>query len=266
MTHQLDRIEAQLRNLFEEKLLRVFTGGHPQHSLIADLVAAMRTNIHLSSDGKNLAPDQYHIHVSPGNFAGWKLNQPILDQMAESLFTIGREEGLTFNETPSIATHPDLGEENQLYTITSATSDFGGLLTDTAAMTQPMEGESQQLIPQDAYFVVGGTTHYPLLKPIINIGRHSDNDLTLEDLHVSRHHAQLRVIRNQHVIFDVGSTGGVFLNGQPISQATLHSGDVIRIGSLNLIYIHNTTASHETTVLKLDADNLLSEENQGESK
>jgi len=254
MNHHLDRVEAQLRNLFEEKLLRVFTGGHPQHSLIADLIDAMRTNIQITPDSENLAPDQFQIHVSPDNFPGWKSNQPILDQMAESLFIIGKEEGLTFNRPPAISIHSDLSEEKLHYAITVSISDFSKPLTDTAAMTQPIENESQQLIPQDAYFVIGGTTHFPLLKPIINIGRHSDNDLTLEDLHISRHHAQLRVIRNQHVIFDVGSTGGIFLNGQQVSQATLHSGDVIRIGMINLIYIHDTTASHATTALTLDIE------------
>ena len=45
---------------------------------------------------------------------------------------------------------------------------------------------------------------HPLIKPVVNIGRHSESDLVIEDLHVSRHHAQLRAISQHYVIFDTG--------------------------------------------------------------
>jgi len=252
MNHHLDRIETHLRNLFEEKLLKIFTGNQPHHTLIEDLVDAMRANILPTESGNPLAPDQYTIHISSENLAEWQSNQGILDQMAESLFALGKRESLIFSRPPAIIFQPDLAENSQQYAISAQISDPERHMPDTASMTQPIENESQPALPQDAYFVIGGTTNFQLTKPVTNIGRHSDNDLALEDLHVSRHHAQLRVIRNHHVIFDVGSTGGVFLNGQQVSQATLHSGDVIRIGTVNLIYIHDTTASHPTTVLSLE--------------
>jgi len=72
------------------------------------------------------------------------------------------------------------------------------------------------------------------------------------DPHISRHHAQLRVINQQYVLFDVGSTGGVFLNDRKVSQSRLYSGDVIRLGTSNLIYVQETLAEDPTTALPID--------------
>jgi pSer/pThr/pTyr-binding forkhead associated (FHA) protein len=112
----------------------------------------------------------------------------------------------------------------------------------------------QPKIPQNAFLVIAGKTNFPLTKAVVNIGRHSDNDLILEDQYISRHHAQLRAIDNRYVIFDVGSTGGIFLNNKQISRATLHPGDVLRIGMVNLIYSQDTTAEQPTSAVPVETD------------
>jgi pSer/pThr/pTyr-binding forkhead associated (FHA) protein len=76
----------------------------------------------------------------------------------------------------------------------------------------------------------------------------------MEDQYISRHHVQLRAINQRYVIFDVGSTGGILLNGKPITQATLHPGDVIRIGMTHLIYVQDTTGDLPTSALSLDTE------------
>jgi len=44
------------------------------------------------------------------------------------------------------------------------------------------------------------------------------------------------------------------INGKTISQATLHPGDVIKIGMVNLIFVQETTVEQPTTVLPVDED------------
>ena len=73
--------------------------------------------------------------------------------------------------------------------------------------------ESEQ-VPQNSFVIVNGKTTYPLKKAIINIGRMSTNDICLSDLHVSRKHIQLRVVEGNFILFDLGSVGGTFVNGQ----------------------------------------------------
>jgi pSer/pThr/pTyr-binding forkhead associated (FHA) protein len=49
-------------------------------------------------------------------------------------------------------------------------------------------------------------------------------------------HAQLRAIRGRYVIFDLGSSGGTFINGVRLGQSTLAPGDVISLAGVNLVF------------------------------
>ena len=259
MNNKLDRLEAHLRTLFEESLIKALTGRKPHITLIDDLVQVMRENLKRGFEGDLLAPDRFLIHVPPDNLLEWQVHQDILNDMAASIYQIGQEEDLTFLRPPTIEVHLDSTISNQNYLISAQISEEDPDLPDTAGMTQPEKTDSTVSIPKDASLIIGGTSIFSLEKSVINVGRHSDNDLVLDDPHVSRHHAQLRVIRDQFVIFDVGSTGGTFLNGSPITKATLQTGDVIRIGVVNLIYTQDTTSPTTTTAIPIERENNPSE-------
>ncbi|MEV6978332.1 FHA domain-containing protein [Kitasatospora sp. NPDC093806] len=65
----------------------------------------------------------------------------------------------------------------------------------------------------------------------VRIGRAPDNDLVLEDLVVSRHHAELRTLPDGgHEIVDLGSHNGTYLNGRPVRQAPIGPADIVGIG------------------------------------
>jgi len=74
---------------------------------------------------------------------------------------------------------------------------------------------------------------YQIEKPAINIGRQLDNDIIVEDKRVSRYHAQIKYQPDgQFIIFDLGSTNGITVNGTPhLRQHTLRNGDLFTIGS-----------------------------------
>ena len=263
MNNNLDRIEAHLRALFEDKLLKVLNINHHSKSLIEDLIISMRDNLQTGDNTAIIAPDLFIIHVAPEDFLEWQTQLEILEQMAATLFTIGQDESFQFKHPPTISIHPDLALTKHDYTIFAQKSTETPTLSDTAVMEQPVSNQQQQNIPIEAFFIIGGITNFPLKDSVINIGRHSENDLILEDTHVSRHHAQLRVINDHYVIFDVGSTGGIYLNGKQISQATLHTGDVCRIGTVNLIYIQDTTSTNPTTVIPVENEDGLDEHPPG---
>jgi len=65
------------------------------------------------------------------------------------------------------------------------------------------------------------------------IGRRDSSALLLDDPHVSRAHAVVRRQAGLVVVEDLGSTGGTFVNGEPItgSQA-LHHDDLVRFGTV----------------------------------
>jgi FOG: FHA domain len=58
----------------------------------------------------------------------------------------------------------------------------------------------------------------------------------IDNLRVSRVHAQIRQMNNKHILFDLDSTAGTKVNGIKIRQHTLNHGDVIEIADVPLIY------------------------------
>jgi pSer/pThr/pTyr-binding forkhead associated (FHA) protein len=91
-------------------------------------------------------------------------------------------------------------------------------------------------LPLNAFFIIEGARIYPLVKAVVNIGRGLENDLVLDDLRVSRNHAQLRAIHGQFVLFDLNSTRGTLINGHRIVQAILYPHDTISLGGLTLTF------------------------------
>jgi S1-C subfamily serine protease len=71
-------------------------------------------------------------------------------------------------------------------------------------------------------------------KSIVAIGRHPINDLRFDaerDLDVSSRHAELRSVGDRHVIVDLGSTNGTFVNGERVTaERVLRAGDVVTFG------------------------------------
>ena len=96
--------------------------------------------------------------------------------------------------------------------------------------------EEPDAIPQNAFFVMEAGRTFPLLEPIINIGRMLDNHLVLDDLRVSRHHAQLRAAQGHFVLVDRDSTAGIFVNGRRVTETILYPHDTISLGGVILTF------------------------------
>jgi pSer/pThr/pTyr-binding forkhead associated (FHA) protein/NADPH-dependent 2,4-dienoyl-CoA reductase/sulfur reductase-like enzyme len=73
------------------------------------------------------------------------------------------------------------------------------------------------------------------LKGFMEIGRRTTNDLVLDDLEVSGHHAQIRWDGSAYVLKDLKSRNGTFLNGVKIgAPSALPDGATIRMGEKQL--------------------------------
>ncbi len=112
-------------------------------------------------------------------------------------------------------------------------------------------------IPPHTFLIVNGTQVYRLNRKTISIGRHTDNDITISDPHVSRYHAQLRVAQGYFILFDLNSTGGTSVNGERITQKVLKGGDVISLAGVPLIFGQGTVKDSSVSVAEaLSSDNL----------
>ena len=75
-----------------------------------------------------------------------------------------------------------------------------------------------------------------LRKSVLSIGRDPTNDLVLPDAMVSRRHAVVEYRSSQYFLRDCGSSNGVLINGDRVSERTLRDGDVVAIGSSRLLF------------------------------
>ncbi len=64
----------------------------------------------------------------------------------------------------------------------------------------------------------------------VTIGRSPDNDLPVDNLAVSNHHAKVYFEAGRLVVEDLDSLNGTFVNDLRIERSTLHDGDNIHIG------------------------------------
>jgi hypothetical protein len=107
----------------------------------------------------------------------------------------------------------------------------------TPAQAPILQSESEpKSMPKHAYLVLQGTRVIPLDRPLIKIGRQLDNHIILEDPRVSRSHAQIELINERFVIFDMNSTGGTFVNGKSTNQSVLYTGDVVSLAGVVFIF------------------------------
>ncbi|MEA2505751.1 MAG: hypothetical protein QOH48_369 [Actinomycetota bacterium] len=72
---------------------------------------------------------------------------------------------------------------------------------------------------------------------VTEIGRHPESDIFLDDITVSRRHAEIRRDATTFSLNDVGSLNGTYVNRERVEEAELHSGDEIQVGKFKLIFL-----------------------------
>ena len=115
----------------------------------------------------------------------------------------------------------------------------------------PVDPDSETAVTQPAH--VEGVAGYALvvdrgpragltwlLEPgTTTLGRGPDQDIFLDDVTVSRRHAELMTdaVGTPH-IKDAGSTNGIYINGERLDESLVQPGDEIIIGKYHLILVH----------------------------
>jgi ABC transport system ATP-binding/permease protein len=81
----------------------------------------------------------------------------------------------------------------------------------------------------------------------IKIGRATDNDIVINDVLASRHHATLVSTAGGTELLDNRSINGTFVNGARIEQQVLHEGDTVTIGNVDLVFTGGTLVRRTET-------------------
>ena len=82
---------------------------------------------------------------------------------------------------------------------------------------------------------------FVLDQDVTKAGRHPDSEIFLDDVTVSRRHAEIVHSNDGYRLRDVGSLNGTYLNRERIeSEAALQNGDELQIGKFKLVFFSGT--------------------------
>ena len=130
----------------------------------------------------------------------------------------------------------------------------GGSPSDsTITFRAPVKGDSEEraLAPADAAAVDALPTGHALLvvqrgpsagsrflldTETVTAGRSPDSEIFLDDVTVSRKHAEFRRTGDGFTVRDVGSLNGTYVNRDRIDSVLLQGGDEVQIGKFRLVY------------------------------
>ena len=230
----LDEFESRLQSLLEVHLLKHLPGYKAEDGIAQQLGTAMHAHLK-EENGATQAPNIYVIIGHPSTLTRWHAKPRLLKELANTLYVAGKEAGFQFSTKPTVTTTDDpTMPADELRIIASFSKESVG---ETIGINSGTEGESVAgKIPSNAFLIIGGTQIVPLNQSVINIGRRLDNHVVIDDPRVSRAHAQLRIIKERFVLFDLNSSGGTFVNGERADQSVLYPGDVINLAGVTLIF------------------------------
>lgn len=97
-------------------------------------------------------------------------------------------------------------------------------------------------LPNDSALLVvkrgrNAGARFLLNQPITTAGRLPGSDIFLDDVTVSRRHAEFRTEDGQHRVVDIGSLNKTYVNRRPVESAILTNGDEIQIGKFRLVFL-----------------------------
>ena len=78
---------------------------------------------------------------------------------------------------------------------------------------------------------------------ITKVGRHPDSDIFLDDITVSRRHAELQRVESGFLVRDVGSLNGTYLNRERVEESPIHNGDELQVGKFKLAFFAGPSES-----------------------
>jgi hypothetical protein len=89
---------------------------------------------------------------------------------------------------------------------------------------------------------------------VTTAGRHPESDIFLDDVTVSRRHAEFRKTAEGFAVRDVGSLNGTYVNRERIDEVTLQGGDEVQIGKFRLVFLTSSRASATTVAPNDEAE------------
>jgi hypothetical protein len=233
------RLQGELRAWIERALMPLLREGSlSDEAMAGKLVRELDELARHDAAGTPYAPDQFTFSFHPEALVGLEGNlTDIHGSLSRSLEKQLSDLGYRCSRRlhVSLATDPTLGKGE----VEVIGWHSGDPLKVTRELT-PTRLEEARRAPEQAFLMLEGRRHFPLKAEEVRIGRLLENDVVIENPHVSRRHALIRLEGDRYVIYDLKSTAGTTVNGQHIARFVLRPGDLITIADVEMVYGQGT--------------------------
>jgi pSer/pThr/pTyr-binding forkhead associated (FHA) protein len=121
--------------------------------------------------------------------------------------------------------------------------------TSTISLTEHVEADADNEVAAPVEELREGTamlvvrrgpnagSRFLLDKDVVTAGRHPESDIFLDDITVSRRHAEIRRgAAGSFTVHDVGSLNGTYLNRERVDDDELANGDELQVGKFKLVF------------------------------
>jgi hypothetical protein len=213
----LQQFEERLERLVEGTLAKPFRSNLQPVEIGRKLTREMDLHRRVAVRGI-IAPNVFTVTLAPAD----------VDRFANFIDALSRELADAAREHARIEGYSFVGPiDVQIYEGSRLRT---GRFTITAEAVEGDQGVSfaELVLPDGSRVTVGA-------EPVV-IGRLPECAVVLGDPNVSRRHAELRRVGEAVVVTDLGSTNGTRVNGMPVREHHLASGDEITVGSTTLVF------------------------------
>ncbi len=229
--NHLSRFESLARRMVEGSIGRLIGNDNLALQIASELAATLE-----QGDANGRQPAAVQIIVNPADLRTIGTRAEELERRLARYITSFTQTGpLAPRNRVSVSLAPDETLPAGKVKIELKDAREAG---DTTDILNPAVANSiRQLKLLDAFLIVNGRRHVALDRPLITIGRRTDNQVIVDSPTVSRQHAHIRWRNGRFVIYDLGSRGGVQVNGQRVTESVLAAGDLITLSDrVPLIY------------------------------
>ena len=196
---------------------RAFKGTVRPIELGRRLIREMDEHRSVDVKGRRTVPNEFTVWLSPADHAGFAdIDETLITELREAAREYARDEGYHF-VGPIVV---ELAVDNKLkagrFGISSQTKESPGGI-----------GAGGLVVPSGERIALTEAT--------TSMGRAQDCTIVLNDLNVSRRHAEVKPLGTGFVLYDLGSTNGTKLNGVRLDGSRpLKDGDVITLGATQI--------------------------------
>jgi len=115
-----------------------------------------------------------------------------------------------------------------------AEADYEEPLSEAAAATEALPAGTALLLVKRG---PNAGSRFLLDSDLTTVGRHPGSDIFLDDVTVSRRHAEFYRHAGGFTVRDVGSLNGTYVNRERIEEADLSDGDEVQVGKFRLTFL-----------------------------